>query len=76
MWRRHPDNDKPDAWSDLLATLDQLVPVAEEHGVVLGIEPEHANVIDSAQRARLLLDEAELQAVANRSRWGQPVRSP
>lgn len=57
MWKRHPANELPDAWADLLATLDRLLPVAEASGVTLGIEPERGNVISSAVRARRLLDE-------------------
>lgn len=57
MWRYHPDNATPEAWSDLVNTLEQLLPAAEGHGVVLGIEPEVANVIDSAAKARKLLDQ-------------------
>jgi sugar phosphate isomerase/epimerase len=57
MWRRHPDNQLPDAWQDLLATLGRLLPVAESSGVILGIEPETNNVVDSAVKARRLLDE-------------------
>jgi sugar phosphate isomerase/epimerase len=56
MWRRHPDNESEAAWKDLLATLEILVSVAEEEGTILGIEPETANVIDSAPKARRLLD--------------------
>ena len=57
MWRRHPANDRPDAWRDLLATLDRLLPVAEKSGVILGIETEPNNVVNSAAKARRLLDE-------------------
>jgi sugar phosphate isomerase/epimerase len=57
MWKRHPDNDRPDAWRDLLATLENMLPVAERNGVVLGIEPERNNVVNSAEKARRLLDE-------------------
>ena len=56
MWRRHPDNDRPEAWNDLLATMEQAVAIAEEAGVTLAFEPEVANVIDSALKARRLLD--------------------
>ena len=59
MWRGHPDNAKPEAWTELRGTLDRLLPLAEAHGVVLGIEPERANVIDSAVKARRLLDEVK-----------------
>src|SRR5207253_1284074 len=57
MWRFHADNSLPEAWSDLIGTLEQLLPVAEAYGVKLGIEPEPNNVIDSARKARRLLDE-------------------
>lgn len=35
----------------------QALPLAEAHNVILGVEPEVSNVIDSAERARRLLDE-------------------
>jgi sugar phosphate isomerase/epimerase len=57
MWRRHPDNDTPEAWADLIACLGDAVRAAEEHGVTLAFEPEVANVVDSARKARRLLDE-------------------
>ena len=57
MWKRHPDNDRPDAWRDLLGTLNHMLRVAERNGVILGIEPERNNVVNSAERARRLLDE-------------------
>ena len=57
MWRYHPENSSPAAWNDLVYTLEQLLPVAEAEQVVLGIEPEVANVIDSARQARRLLDQ-------------------
>ncbi|GAA5031402.1 TIM barrel protein [Actinopolymorpha pittospori] len=57
IWRRHPGNDGEDAWTDLRATLDQLLPAAEAAGVRLGVEPEAGNVVSDAARARRLLDE-------------------
>jgi sugar phosphate isomerase/epimerase len=57
MWRWHPDNNAPDAWSDLLASMEAAVAIAEEFDLVLGIEPELANVVDSAAKAQLLLRE-------------------
>jgi sugar phosphate isomerase/epimerase len=57
MWRRHPDNGSPAAWRDLLESMRQAVRIAEEHDITLGVEPEVSNVIDSAGRARRLLDE-------------------
>ena len=57
MWRRHPDNDRPEAWRDLHVTLTKALTIADKHGVTLGLEPETGNVIDSARKARRLLDE-------------------
>jgi sugar phosphate isomerase/epimerase len=57
MWRRHPDNDTPQAWSDLVESLARALEIAETHDVTLGIEPEVSNVVDSAAKARRLLDE-------------------
>jgi sugar phosphate isomerase/epimerase len=57
MWRYHPDNDRPDAWRDLRASLDEAVAIAQETEVTLAIEPEAANVVDSAPKAARLLAE-------------------
>jgi sugar phosphate isomerase/epimerase len=57
MWRRHPDNDAPEAWRDLRVTLTKALTIADKHDLTLGIEPETGNVIDSARKARRLLDE-------------------
>ncbi len=56
QWRHHPDNDRPEAWDDLLAEMRLLLPLAERHGVTIGVEPETANVVSSARRARDLID--------------------
>lgn len=56
MWRAHPENASPAAWNDLLRGLEVAIDIAGRNGVVLGVEPETANVIDSAERARALLD--------------------
>ncbi len=59
MWQYHLDNVKREAWDDLLRTLDAILPVAESHGIMLGIEPDQGNVVDSAIKARMLLDEVK-----------------
>ncbi|MDA0660542.1 MAG: sugar phosphate isomerase/epimerase [Planctomycetota bacterium] len=56
MWRDHPDNRSPSAWGDLCRTIETLLPVAEQAGVTLGIEPEQGNVVHCSQQARRLLD--------------------
>jgi sugar phosphate isomerase/epimerase len=56
QWRHHPDNASPGAWQDLVAEFRLLLPIAERHGIVIGVEPELGNVISSAAKARALLD--------------------
>ena len=57
MWKYHPDNNTPEAWKDLVEHLERAVVIAERHNIVLGIEPEISNVINSATKARQLLDD-------------------
>ena len=57
MWRRHPDNDTPEAWDDLVISMGQAIEVAEEYQVTLAFEPEVANVVDSAVKARRIIDQ-------------------
>jgi len=57
MWRRHPDNDTPAAWRDLVAAMTEATQIAEEHKLTLAFEPEIANVVDSAVKGRRLLDQ-------------------
>lgn len=57
MWHAHPANATPDAWRDLRASLDQALAITASSGILLGIEPEQANVVSSARACRRLLDE-------------------
>ncbi len=57
MWRRHADNDSPEAWRDMVACVREATEIAKQAGVILAFEPEVNNVVDSAQKARRLLDE-------------------
>jgi sugar phosphate isomerase/epimerase len=56
IWRRHPENDTASAWRDLMEAMDHLLTETDGTGVTLAFEPELANVVDSARRARRLLD--------------------
>ncbi|HET7475221.1 MAG TPA: TIM barrel protein [Dermatophilaceae bacterium] len=57
MWRAHPANGEPSAWADLRRTLDPLLEAARDAGILLGVEPEPANVIRDAPAAAELLDQ-------------------
>lgn len=57
QWKEHPDNNSPEAWRDLLEAMETAIGIADRHDVDLGIEPELANVVNSAEKARRLIDE-------------------
>jgi sugar phosphate isomerase/epimerase len=56
QWRHHPDNQSQEAWTDLLEEFRYLLDIAESYNVTLGVEPEMANVVNSAIRAKMLID--------------------
>lgn len=57
MWKGHPDNLASEAWHDLCGVMEKALLIAEHHQVDLGVEPEIHNVVDSAVKARHLLDQ-------------------
>lgn len=57
MWRYHPDNGLPESWRDMAACMREATDIARQANVVLAFEPEMSNVVDSARKARRLLDE-------------------
>jgi sugar phosphate isomerase/epimerase/pimeloyl-ACP methyl ester carboxylesterase len=80
MWRAHPQNDSAAAWRDLQVSMREALKIADEHGVCLGVEPETANVVNTAEKARRLLDEMGsprlkiIMDAANLFRPGQGAR--
>lgn len=59
QWKEHPDNDTPEAWRDLTEAMETAIGIADRYDIDLGIEPELANVINSAAKARRLIDEMQ-----------------
>jgi sugar phosphate isomerase/epimerase len=57
QWKPHRENSSKEAWSDLLNEMVKAVALADECEVDLGIEPELANIVSSANQARRLVDE-------------------
>jgi sugar phosphate isomerase/epimerase len=57
QWKHHPDNTSDAAWHDLIQSMQTAITIADRYNVNLGIEPELANVINSAAKARQLLDQ-------------------
>lgn len=57
MWRRHADNGTPEAWRDMAACVREACEIARQTKSVLAFEPEVNNIVDSARKARRLMDE-------------------
>lgn len=57
MWRHHPENTTREAWEDSREILLQLAGIAEQTGVDIAVEPEHTNVVATADLGRRMLDE-------------------
>lgn len=64
QWKHHKDNTTAEAWRDLLTEMGKACRLAEPLGIRLGIEPELANVVDTAVSARRLIDEMKSPALA------------
>lgn len=56
-WRRHPANDEPQSWTDMCREFEIICDLAEQHDIVIGVEPELANIVSSAGKAAQLLTE-------------------
>ena len=61
MWTAHPDNNSDAAWRDMVQAMAQAVQIAADNDVTLIFEPEVNNVVNTAAKARRLLDETRSQ---------------
>ena len=57
MWKWHPENDSQAAWDDMVRSIESSLVMAEKFGLILAFEPERENIVNSAKRARKLLDD-------------------
>lgn len=55
QWKAHPHNGSAEAWADMCGEFELLLRMAEQHDVLIGVEPEQANVVSSAEKAYELL---------------------
>ena len=55
-WEWDDRNLSPEAWQDLIETTHRLIPMAERYDLILGVETEASNIVNTPQKARLLLD--------------------
>jgi sugar phosphate isomerase/epimerase len=56
QWRHHPDNASPAAWDDMLNEFSGLIEIARRHDIYIGVEPELANIVNGARKARTMID--------------------
>lgn len=59
QWQNHLENNSKEAWRDMLVSMDVALAIAERHNIILGIEPELSNIVNSASKARLLISEMQ-----------------
>ena len=64
QWQFHPENASKEAWSDLLREMEQALAIAEAYDLVLGVEPELANVVSSANKTRQLIQDLQSDRIA------------
>jgi sugar phosphate isomerase/epimerase len=56
MWKTHPNNQSQEAWEDIIESMKTALKSAEKHDVIIAVETEASNVIDTPEKARKLLD--------------------
>ncbi|MEM8748865.1 MAG: sugar phosphate isomerase/epimerase [Pseudomonadota bacterium] len=56
QWRHHRDNALPKSWDDMCREFETLLGIAEQHDVLIGVEPEAANIVNSSAKAADLLE--------------------
>lgn len=56
LWTWSSENGTDEAWADMYETMLRAVEMAEKAGITLAIESEAANIIDTPENARRLMD--------------------
>lgn len=57
LWHENPENASPLAWAAMQDSMLRAAELAEKYGVTLAIETEAANIIDTPEKARRIMDE-------------------
>jgi sugar phosphate isomerase/epimerase len=63
MWRRHADNTTAEAWGDSRSVLQTLAGYAEQYDLTLAVEPEHGNVVATADQALTMREQVGSEAL-------------
>lgn len=57
LWTYSPDNHTAGAWNDMYDTICRTVELAERRNITLAIESEAANIINTPENARRVMDD-------------------
>jgi len=57
LWGYHKDTSQPDAWADFIDAARQTVKIAERYNIILAVEPEYGNIINSPENAERMMAE-------------------
>jgi sugar phosphate isomerase/epimerase len=57
QWKHHAENQCKHSWATLCEEMAKAIALADRYEINLGIEPELANVVNSAKAARRMLDD-------------------
>ncbi|NLL75697.1 MAG: sugar phosphate isomerase/epimerase [Clostridiales bacterium] len=55
-WKWHEDNEKQSSWDDLMRSTETILKYAEDNHIILGVETEASNIINTPEKARKYLD--------------------
>ncbi len=58
LWHGDAANQTAEAWSDMLDSMKRAAELAEKYNILLAIETEAGNIIDTPEKARRVMDEA------------------
>ena len=59
QWCIHKDNNLNTTWKEMLNSIERLILIAEKHDIILGIEPELGNIVNSPDKALKLINEIQ-----------------
>lgn len=59
MWVPHPDNETKEAWQDMAACMELAIQAAEQFDLLLGLETEASNILNSPEKVRKLIHDMQ-----------------
>lgn len=56
-WHRHPSNGEPQSWVEMCQEFETICDHAAQRDLLIGVEPEPANIVSNADKAKQLIAE-------------------